>query len=134
MSEKEDEMAEVDGVEAEVFRVQKAGDVVRSLFIGGEVLDEESDVVGDAVGCESGRHLLEWGFAAALFADVGDGDGGVHAEKDGLVGEEVSKGLDGDESREEFQGIDVKALVGGPVVESTAGASDGVEDASRGQV
>ena len=97
-------------------------------------MDVDVDVVEDAVGREAGRHVLEVGDAATLAHDVRNGYLGVHAEEDRTVAEEVCEGSDGEECREEFEGVDVKLLMDCPVVEMVTSVMDCVEDAPRGEV
>ena len=94
----------------------------------------EVNVVEDAVCGELGGHVLESGAAAALAADVSNGDGGVHAEKGAAISKLCGEGLDVEESREKFQCVDVLCLSGGPVVLCVRGVMYGVEDATGCQV
>ena len=112
-----DQVLEVGWVESKVFGVHVAGSGIGGLEGRGDVGDMEVDVVSEAVGSKVGCNVLEWGFTAALVAYVGDGDGGVHPEEDCVVGYVVGEGLDSEEGREEFEGVNVVLLGDGPVVQ-----------------
>ena len=52
------EVEEVGGVEFIVLWVHESGDVVCFVFVCGDVMDLDVNVIGDAVGCEFGCQLL----------------------------------------------------------------------------